>query len=175
MAHINHFNADIQINPTPRPGTSLGMRFTPLPLRGKGLNIAVEISTSQFFVAQKQPRQSITLMGHLDTGASLTTIDNSLASHLGLVATGSGKINTAGGTVRTNNYAVDIAFLGTELKNILNLQVSSCQLAHFDLNRAVQETKSPNPSNFGLLIGRDIMSLWNIVWHGPSSTVFISD
>jgi hypothetical protein len=27
----------------------------------------------------------------------------------------------------------------------------------------------------GILIGRDIMSRWNIVWNGPTSTVFISD
>jgi hypothetical protein len=25
------------------------------------------------------------------------------------------------------------------------------------------------------LIGRDVMSRWNIVWNGPTSTVFISD
>jgi len=29
--------------------------------------------------------------------------------------------------------------------------------------------------NFGVLIGRDIMARWNIVWNGPSSCVFIAD
>jgi len=36
--------------------------------------------------------------------------------------------------------------------------------------------KDPNdPTNFGLLIGRDIMSHWHITWFGHTSTVFISE
>jgi hypothetical protein len=35
---------------------------------------------------------------------------------------------------------------------------------------------NPNdPRNFGVLLGRDVMARWNIVWNGLTSTVFISD
>ena len=115
----------------------------------------------------------MTVMAHLDTGASLTSIDKRIAQQLGLVSTGSGHIATASGSVTVPNYAVDIAFLNTSLRGIQNLQVTSCQLPHFNLSIAVQNPS--NPANFGVLIGRDIMPLWHITWHGPTSTVFISD
>lgn len=50
-----------------------------------------------------------------------------------------------------------------------NLQIGSCNL-NFQLNSNLN-----NPRNFGILLGRDVMSRWNIIWNGPSSTVIISD
>ncbi len=136
----------------------------------------VEISTATAFVQQQAAqaqRKTIAVMAHFDTGASLTTIDQNLAAHLNLVSTGSSSISTANGVTNTSNYAVDISFLNTGLKTIQNLQVSSCRLSNFNVQATIA---NPNdPKNFGLLIGRDIMSLWNIVWNGPTSTVLVSD
>ncbi|MCM0607267.1 MAG: aspartyl protease family protein [Xanthomonadaceae bacterium] len=112
-------------------------------------------------------------MAHFDTGASLTTIDVRVAQHLGLISTGMSPISTANGVTNTPNFAVDVGFLNTGLRRIVNLQVSSCNLSHFNLQNALTNTNDPR--NFGVLIGRDIMSLWNIVWNGPTSTVLISD
>lgn len=49
-------------------------------------------------------------------------------------------------------------------------------MAHY--NSIALNISSDHPvdfNNFGLLIGRDIMSRWNIVWNGPTSTVLVSD
>ncbi len=177
MAHFNQFSINFQINPPLQAGTSVGVQQSPHALVSKGLNMLVEVSTATAFVTQQPAaptqRRTIAVMAHFDTGASLTTIDQNLAAHLNLVSTGSSQISTANGVTNTPNYAIDIAFLNTRLRTIQNLQVSSCTLSGFNLQNALQNPN--NPTNFGLLIGRDIMSLWNIVWNGPTSTVFISD
>jgi len=112
-------------------------------------------------------------MAHLDTGASTTSIEHNIASHLGLFSIGRQRISTANGTSTVDSYPVDLAFLNSSLKGFQNFRVSSCQMAHFNLEDCLQ---NPNkPKNFGVLIGRDVMSRWHITWHGPTSTVFISD
>jgi hypothetical protein len=109
-------------------------------------------------------------MGHLDTGASKTSIDINLANHLRLNPTGDSTIVTASGPIRMPDFSIDLSFANTSLSPFVNLKISSCKLG-FDLSNT-----SPNDQkNFGILLGRDIMSLWNIVWNGPTSTVFIYD
>lgn len=175
MSHHNHFSIGFNITPTPPTGTRVGINWTSAPLAQLGLNFLIEISTASAFlnIQNPPPRRTIAVMAHLDTGASLTSIDSSIATHLGLIPTGHSRIATAAGFAQVSNYATDLAFINSSLKSIQNLQISSCQLPHFNLNNALQ---NPNvPQNFGVLIGRDIMSLWNITWHGPTSTVLISD
>jgi hypothetical protein len=175
MSHFNQFSIGLNISPTLPPGTVVGVQQSPAPLAQLGLNMLVEISTASAFLNSPTPstRATIAVMAHLDTGASLTSIDANLAQHLGLIATGSQRIGTASGFSTVNNYAIDISFLNTPLKGIQNLMISSCTLPHFNLANAKQ---NPNlPTNFGVLIGRDIMSRWSVTWHGPSSSVLISD
>jgi hypothetical protein len=112
-------------------------------------------------------------MAHVDTGASHTTISLALATHLGLIQTGSGSSSTANGQATNPTFAIDLQFLNCNLQPRVDLQVGSCNLAHFSVQVA-QQTPF-NPKNFGLLIGRDIMSKWHLTWDGPSSTVIISD
>lgn len=111
-------------------------------------------------------------MAHFDTGASITSIDINLASHLFLNATGQSISHTASGAHQMPTFAIDLSFPNTNLLPFSNLQIGSCHL-NFNIKNCEQ---NPNdPKNFGLLIGRDIMSKWNIVWNGPTSTVFIND
>ena len=78
----------------------------------------------------------------------------------------------ANGIVVNPTYAVDLSFIGTTLAPKLNLNVGSCTLP-FSL---AKHQASPNdPTNFGLLIGRDVMRWWHIAWDGPMSIVIISD
>jgi hypothetical protein len=110
-------------------------------------------------------------MAHLDTGASITSIDISLAKHLKLIPTGQSVSKTAKGPQLMPDFVIDLSFRAT-LSPFFNLQIGSCDLG-FNLQQCLSD---PNDSvNFGILIGRDIMSRWNIVWNGPTSTVFISD
>jgi hypothetical protein len=142
-----------------------------LALLLNGFNIPVEISIASI---RKQPdkpaTQSFSVMAHFDTGASGTSIDIGLAQHIGLGVEGTTTILTAAGPQKMPTFMADLAFPSTTLSPFINLKMSSCVLG-FKLDGADTAT----PSNFGLLLGRDVMSRWNIVWNGPSSTVLVND
>jgi hypothetical protein len=173
MGILNHlifgFSSD---RPLPT-GIKLFPRIDHMQLCLTGMNIPVEISTATVF---GKPSNSMTIssvlaMAHLDTGASKTSIDIKLARHLGLISTGQSKSKTAGGPQVTPDFVIDLGFRAP-LKPFPNLQIGSCDLG-LDLQKCLS---NPNDfTNFGILLGRDVMSRWNIVWNGPTSTVFISD
>jgi hypothetical protein len=74
------------------------------------------------------------------------------------------------GPIQTPDYAIDLSFPNTNLSPFFNLKIGSCKLG-FNL-----ADNNPNlQRNFGILLGHDVMAKWNIVWNGPTSTVFISD
>ena len=134
----------------------------------------VGVSPSTAFIKQKKiQKRTMSLFAHLDTGASRTMIDGRVAEKLELVSTGRSEVNTANESVMSDHYAVDLIFLGSNLRAIQNIQIGSCKLGHFNFEKWSRDQRDPR--NFGALIGRDVMSMWNIVWNGPSSTVFISD
>ena len=174
MGHLNAHNFGFQIVPAPVAGTAVNVQINSLALLQLGMNLMVEISTASAFrqPPNPQPLKSMAVMAHLDTGASRTSIDQQLAIDLGLTQTGVGNSMTAAGQHTSPNYAIDLAFVGTNLKTIINLQVGSCKLP-FDKTK--HQANQSDPTNFGLLLGRDIMQLWHITWHGPTSSVYISD
>lgn len=174
MGSLRHHNFGFNINPPLPQGTQVSINMSYVPLLISGLNVPVEISTATAFrtTPNPPPLSSIVVMAHFDTGASVTSIDITLAKHLKLIPMGQSRSNTASGPLLSPNFAVDISFPSTDLSPFRNLQISSCNL-NFNLTNAIA---NPNvPQNFGILLGRDIMSKWNIIWNGPTSTVFISD
>lgn len=156
----------------PPPGYQVSYSFKPLMLLG--LNLPVEISTASLYRGPpaNMPLSSIVVMAHFDTGASITSIDINLAIHLNLVSTGQSTNHTASGPQEMPNFAIDLSFPNTKLMPFQNLHISSCRL-DFDLKKNANNKNLPQ--NFGMLIGRDIMSTWNIIWDGPTSTVIIND
>jgi len=170
MGFSNHFKVQFKVTPDPDPGSKISVKLDYVPLLKTGLNFPVELSTARVFL--KPPgsakMSSIVVIGHFDTGASSTTIDISLAKHLNLIPVGESIMQTAGGTQTTPDFYINMSFPGSNLHPFHNLKIGSCSLP-FDLNNGL------DPNNFGILIGRDVMSRWNIVWNGPSSTVFIND
>jgi hypothetical protein len=173
MGIYNHLNFGLSINQPLPEGLRISTKVDPMQLRLMGMNIPVEISTATVFI--KPPNNvspsSILTMAHLDTGASITSIDINLAKHLNLISTGQSISGTAVGPLSVPNFVIDLSFRAP-LSPFLNLQIGSCALG-FNLQQCLADPN--NPKNFGILIGRDIMSQWNIVWNGPTSTVFISD
>jgi hypothetical protein len=173
MGIFNYLNFGFNINQPLPEGFRLSPRVDHMPLRRMGMNIPVEISTATVF---RQPQSnnaifSVLVMAHLDTGASITSIDITLAKHLNLISTGKSISGTAAGPQSMPNFVIDLNFR-VPLSPSPNLQIGSCKL-DFNLKECLS---NPNdPGNFGILIGRDVMSRWNIVWNGPTSTVFISD
>ena len=137
-----------------------------------GFNLPVAVSGGAAFRHPAEPPRTMLVMGHFDTGASVTSIDTQLAGFLGLVPVGFSTSHTAAGPSRMPCYAVDVSFPGTSLRPRENLMVGSCKLP-FDLEKAKAEPRDAR--NFGLLIGRDIMARWNVCWNGTTSTVTVGD
>jgi len=173
MAIINEYAFRVRINPPPPKNTHVAVDFSPFPLRQSGFNLPVEVSTASMHSSPplNMPLFSTVVLAHFDTGAGVTSIDIELAKHLNLSTTGQSEVRTAAGRQIMPNFAVDISFSNTKLSPFHNLRISSCRLG-FDLANNMNTSK---PQNIGILIGRDIMSCWNIVWNGPTSTVIISD
>jgi hypothetical protein len=173
MSIFNALNFGLNINQPLPQGLKISPRIDCVQLRRTGMNIPVELSTAAVF---RQPPNNMSIssvlaMAHLDTGASITSIDITLVKHLNLIATGQSTSGTAAGPQSMPNFVIDLSFRAS-LSPFANLQIGSCKLG-FDLQSCLS---NPNdPGNFGILIGRDVMSKWNIVWNGPTSTVFISD
>lgn len=164
----------IQVNPPPAKNTQIAVGVSPLSLLHLGFNIPVEVTTASAFRRSPNPPplKTIVVQGHFDTGASVTSIDNDVAQYLGLIPLGTVQNQTAGGITTMNTYAVDISFVNCPLQPFRDLRVGSCNLP-FDFQRHASD---PNDErNFGILIGRDLMSRWHITWDGPTSTVSICD
>ena len=154
-------------------GAAVAVGFSPRALLASGCNMQVEVATASAFVADPTnptPRKSILVMAHLDTGASKTQISPHIAQHLGLTSTGVATANTANGPATNPTYAVDLTFVGTALDPKVDLNVGSCPLPFSLATHAVDPTLQ---QNFGVLLGRDVMAAWHIMWDGPTSTVMI--
>jgi hypothetical protein len=174
MGILTLHNVGFSFAPPLPVGTKVALDVSPASLYRLGFNIPVEILTASLYRKPPvdMPLSSITVMAHFDTGASITSIDISLAKYLNLISTGTTEIRTASGHQVMSNFAIDVSFPNSNLSPFHNLHISSCILG-FDLEK--NKENQNDPRNFGLLIGRDIMSRWTIVWNGPSSTVIISD
>jgi len=148
-----------------------GGRFSPTPLLRCGMNIPVIVSAGSAYLRTPNAAQSthLTVLAHLDTGASVTSIDIKLARHIGLLPVGMSRMRTAAGSVKFSAFIIDLQFPNSTLSACTDLPVSSCDLG-FDLVKPWTDAR-----NFGILIGRDAMTRWNIVWNGPTSTVIIND
>ena len=173
MGIFNRHFYDIKITPPPKESVHVGVDFTSRNLLQFGLNLPVEISTASILRTPPLsiPLSSIVVIAHFDTGASVTSIDIELAKHLNLITIGQSENRTAMGQQTMPNFAVDLSFPNTKLAPLNNLRISSCRLG-FNLKNNMKPLKF---LNIGILIGRDVMSRWNIIWNGPTSTVIISD
>ena len=114
----------------------------------------------------------LTVMALLDTGATRTCISDIIADVLELTPVGFTKVFTASGFGEFADFVVDISFPDDRLRSLEDLNVGSCNLPYA---HELPDEKRMEHTNIGALIGRDVMSCWNIVWNGPSSTVFISE
>jgi len=166
-------NIVMQINPPPPPGTQVHVAASPVHLKKAGLNFPVIILPAQAGTQDREPEKSeaspVVVPAHLDTGASVSSIDTELAGQLGLRPVGLSVVMTAGGPCELPNYVIDLHFPGSTLSSFIGLPIGSAHLG-FNLGNTAR-----NHPQIGLLIGRDVMSRWNIVWNGPASAVTIND
>ena len=156
---INKINIDLQ-----------GYNF--LSEHGFYMPVIIQMSSTLYEPPISKAAKTIIVMAHLDSGATTTSISEKLAKELDLNVLGYSKILTGAGEVTFPDFMVDISFPDNVLSSFVGLRVGSCILPY---NPALPGEQILSPSNFGVLIGRDMMSRWNIVWNGPTSSVFISD
>lgn len=173
MAQVHQITARLNSAKKLPEDARINLSFSHIPLMQAGFNMLVSISGPKVEAAGKpQDVKSVVVMAHFDTGASRTSIDTKLASHLGLVPVGAGIVHTAAGPKQLPNFAVTLSFPGTRLSPFINIPIGSCNLP-FQIGE--DGSIALSAQNFGLLLGRDVMSHWNIVWNGPTSSVFVSD
>jgi hypothetical protein len=165
MAHIQHFNPSFTFDPPLAPNTNITMSASSYNLCIKGMNLPVEITSMP--LDGSEPK-TVTVMAHLGIGAYSTCIDSKLATALELFPVGQTKIQTASGFSSVERYIVNINFPGTGLRGYITY-AADCDLAYKG------NISNLDPNNFSVLLGRDILANWNIVYNGPTSTVFISD
>jgi len=167
MAHLLHFDNFINIDPPLPPNSRVTASSSSRMLSFLGFNIPVIITSVPLDKNASSPK-SVLVMAHFDTGASVTSIDEKIAKELELSPVGVTNMQTAAGLKSAKTYIADISFPHTALRGY-RLNISDCNLPY---NGNITDL---SPQNFSVLLGRDIMTNWNIVWNGPSSTVFISD
>ena len=166
MGSLRLHNIGLQTIPPLPINTRVAINMSPFPLVFNGLNIPVIISTASAYRLPNEPNSIKTtqILAHFDTGATKTSIDIELAKQLSLIPIGESPSHTAAGLMQATDFVIDLSFPGPTLQPFINLQISSCEL-----------TNPTIPLQFKMLLGRDVMSRWNIIWDGPSSTVIIND
>jgi hypothetical protein len=165
MAHLQHFNPSFSFEPQLAPNTQITLSASSYNLCIKGMNLPVTLTSVP--LDGSEPK-SVTVMAHLGMGAYSTCIDEKLAMALELAPVGQTKILTADGQKVVKKYIVTVSFPDTGLRGCTNY-VAACDLSYKG------SVSNLDPNNFSVLIGRDIMANWNIVYNGPTSSVFISD
>lgn len=123
--------------------------------------IAVDAVTVQAMQNGNQPiPPPVTAKALVDTGCTITSIDQTLAQRLGLAVRGMTTTHTAAGPTTSNQYFVAFSFPGTNLQGKTLHRVQSVNL-----------TGQP----FQVLIGRDLMASWIINYNGPTGYISIAD
>lgn len=87
----------------------------------------------------------------IDTGASISGIDEAHANALGLTPVNSAQVSTPGGVVTQNVYAVKLEFPGTPLPSIPSLFVTGSQLRNQGID---------------VLLGRDYLADKVLIYNG---------
>lgn len=167
MSIVNYLKFNVLSTPDPaNPGnTIVQVQTGPHGLFSGGLVmdvvVGVDTVTAHSLQAANIPIPSpISLKALFDTGCTVTSIDKTIVSSLGLKVRGYTPICTANGTTTASKHVVSLNFPGTNLAGKLAHAVQAVNLAG---------------QQFHMLIGRDLMASWSITYNGPSGFVSIAD
>lgn len=149
----NPVRTQIQVQPGPHGLFSGGIVMD--------MVIGVDSITAQSLQTSNIPVPApVTTRALVDTGCTITSIDNSIVSALQLKTRGYTQTYTANGLMNVSQHQVSFGFPGT---NLTGRQVQTVQ--------AVDLSGQP----FGILLGRDIMMSWSITYNGTTGFVCIAD
>jgi hypothetical protein len=166
MAIVNYIQFQVFTQPHPQqPGKSVVQVQTgPHGLFSGGLvmemAIGIDDVTAQALPAGTPAPSPVIVKGLFDTGCTITSIDQSLVTKLGLKVRGFAQTATANGVTTASQHLVSLNFPGTQLRGRLVHTVQAINLAG---------------QPFQVLVGRDLMAGWSITYNGPSGFVSIAD
>jgi aspartyl protease len=119
------------LQPSP-PGQPTGVPHPQgMAVTGPVLEVQIEIPSvlAQSLQAANSPiPNSVTGIALIDTGASITSIDVSIATRLGLNPNGIAMVGTAGGAQQQPTYQARLSFPGTALPGFEHPKVLGCNL-----------------------------------------------
>ncbi len=158
-----------QVRISPKPSTPVQLQFvnSPRNLVQLGAHIPVLVSMPSALKVDGGVVKPRLVFGHIDTGATHTCIDVALANDIGLPQIGFSQSFTASGKQRTPTFVADLTLPTFDQKLYKNMSICSCSLPY-------RPGEEPSPQNFGILIGRDLLADWVLIWDGARSLVTIS-
>lgn len=135
-----------------------------------GPRLQIEISIPDSLITQlvaqgKAIPAPVTGFGLIDTGASVTCVDEGILKSLNLTPFSTANVSTPNGDVVQGIYPVSISFPGTGFASI---KLASCVGANL-----TSQTKPP--LNTIALIGRDILSKGVFIYDGKHATFTLAD
>lgn len=133
-----------------------------LSASGPTIPVAIGITAAHAAVLERQgqtPPPAITGRALIDTGASLCMVDESVIGRLGIPAYGYQKIAGATGSSTLATYPASLAFPGTPIPNITFTDFVGSPLAQLGIL---------------VLIGRNVLTSFVLVYNGPGGHVSLS-
>lgn len=143
-------------------------RFFPDGLRVAGPVLAVQIEIPSVLAAQLQqagqvPPSPVTGIALIDTGASVSAVDEAALRQLTVQPTGIVTVGTAGGQQQQAVYPARFVFPGSGLPSFELSEVLGADLTG-------QTIPGPTPGSLVALFGRDILSRFVFIYNGLTGT-----
>jgi len=129
--------------------------------KGPVLQVAISVTnelTAKLASEGKHAPQPVTGFALIDTGASLTAVDETVCRRLELVPTSTILISHAGGSEDRPCYPIQVLFPGTPIRPVIIARACSVSLA-------------AGKQSYILLLGRDFLSRYKMVYHGPAGRI----
>ena len=167
MPTYNAFNFEIRGKPQPAQQIP---QPSPNLLAANGPVIQIQIETPPVLAESLQkastpipnPIEGFVL---IDTGASITAIDVSIFTQLGINPNGIAMVGTAGGPQQQSTYPVRLTFPGTGIPGVNHAKALGCNLA----GQLVLGTRP-----LIALIGRDILQRFILIYNGSAGMFSLS-
>ncbi len=136
---------------------------------GPVLPVQVDVprKLAELLQSQGQPLpQSVRGLALIDTGATRTAVDESVVQQLGVQPMGIANVGTAAGVQQQSMYSARLSFPGTPLPGMDFAQILSVNLS----GHAVPQLKD----RLIVLIGRDILARFVMIYNGPHASVTLA-
>lgn len=151
-------------NRTYWPGNQVGYHHN-LRLFGPiiPVQIALPQALAQYLISTNSPVPTpVSGMALIDTGASITSVDNTVFQSLNVQPVGVANVGGAHGAAQQSVFPASISFPGTQLTGLAFNQVIGCNIIG-------QATGLNQP--LIALVGRDLLQHFVLIYNGPIGSI----